>query len=168
MANVATITRLLTEAALAYPAYDKSKLAPAMKFYIKALAEFEPKTIEAALETIIASSKWFPSVSEVVATCRKVEADNKPQYHIPAPDILRRELIGLERARSYDFDPASWERLAMKLEKDDRVYLANYVRQKAGLPTVDYRLDEAAMIAHDIEYEAAHPFTGERWWEVGA
>lgn len=166
MANAATITKLLTEAAGAYPAYDKTKLPQAMKFYIKALAGFDEKTLETAIEERIATSRWFPAVAELVETCRKVQSDNKPQYHIPAPDILRRELIGLERARTYDFDPASWGRLAAKLEKDDRVYFANHVRQKAGLPTVDYRLDEAAMIAHDIEYEAAHPFTGERWWEA--
>jgi len=166
VATQAEITKLLTEAALAYPAYDRSKLAPALKFYVKALSPFAAKTLETAIEEQIASSKWFPAVAEIVETCRKVEADNRPQYHVAAPDILRRELIGLERARSYDFDPASWGRLAAKLEKDSRVYFANYVRQKAGLPAVDYHLDENAMIAHDKAYEAARPFTGEKWWEA--
>ena len=111
MANTATITKLLTEAAGAYPAYDKTKLPQAMKFYIKALAGFDEKTLETAIEERIATSRWFPAVAELVETCRKVEANSRPN-------------------------------------------------QIGGM------MLEAAMIAHDRQYEAAHPFTGERWWEL--
>lgn len=167
MANNQEVTQRMIDCASAFPAYDKAKLAPAMHHYIKALAAYSVKDIDAALDTIIQSNKYFPSVSEVVAACRKAGTDNETKYHISAPDILRRELIGLERTRAFGrFISAEWDRLAKKLEGDNRIFSANYVRQKAGLPTVDYHPDETAMIAHDRAYEAAHPFTGERWWEA--
>jgi len=139
MANAQKITQLMTSAANAFPAYDKGKLPPAMHFYIKALSEFAPDVIESALERIITSSKWFPSVSEVVDASRHVAAEALPNqraavYH---GDLLRERAFELEDKRaSGQFIAAEWELLASAFERIGRKEGANRLREKAGLPFV--------------------------------
>lgn len=135
MASLQDVSRILSDGALAFPAYDKAKLAPALKHYLKAMSGFDAAVIEAAMDILIQESKFFPSVSEMVATCKKVAADNQPKGRVPAPDLLRKEAHGLERMRTYGhYNPKEWEELARKFEAAGRVEAASHWRLKAGLP----------------------------------
>lgn len=138
MATQSEITKLLTDAALAFPAYDRAKLTPALKFYVKALAQFPAAILEAALEQVITTSKWFPAVAEIAEVCRRVEAESRPnQIAVMRGDVLRERAFDLERNRASGyFVPDQWEELAQYFEKAGRVEAANHLRMKAGLAFV--------------------------------
>lgn len=137
MATTQEINRILADGALAFPAYDKTRLAPALKHYVKALGGFDTRTIETAMDRAIQESKFFPSVAELVGWCRAAEANARPNQSAAQVygDLLRERAHALSNRRAAGiFIPEEWTSLAQAFERNGRIEAARHLLCKAGLP----------------------------------
>lgn len=127
-----TLASILQRLALAYP--EKRLDRATLQVYQQELADIPLGLLEQAVKRHIHTSPWFPHISDLRLAAQKLSG-SQDFASLPAAstDFLALEAKQLEDRYFHqgEFNLEAWERLAVKLERVQRPYRAEEVRQKA-------------------------------------
>ena len=128
-----TISQIVMQLAVAYP-HKGDEIKPMLRLMADKLAKYPLPVVEQAVDEHIATSKYFPAISEMIVLCKK-HHQSAGRYNAGTAEIdykaLRLDL--LERTYQNGIDRREWEQMigiAKNLGYDENVlYLETKLAQ---------------------------------------
>lgn len=102
-----TMTQIIMQLAVAYP-HKGDEIKPMLKLMTDKLSRYPLKVVELAVDEHIATSKYFPAISEMVSLCNKHKLAGKPTGTIDF-SAMRENLF--EQTRLHGIDKQAWQEL---------------------------------------------------------
>jgi len=130
MAAPEAILSILEDLVNAYP--GKQMTDANFKIYIEHLSDIHYDLLRLAADNLIASSTWFPRVSELRDEAARIVGSRNVSSWEPPQDLLRARFLQLENEfyNQGKLDPESWQELADQFDRRDRPHSAESTRHQ--------------------------------------
>ena len=130
MATPDEILSILEDLLNAYP--GKQLTDSNFQVYIDHLSDLHIVLLRRAVDSLIASSTWFPRVSEIRSEAAKLIGSTRISTWVPPQSNLRARYFALQREFYHHrkLDPDAWIQLAEEFDRRNLIYSAKNTRKR--------------------------------------
>lgn len=120
------MSQVIQQLADAYP-HKGDEIKPMLKLMADKLSRYPVEVVALAVDEHIATSKYFPAISELVSLCKKHQLAGKPTVTIPF-NVMREELF--EKTRLHGVDRKAWKELISTAQHLGMIENVSYLETK--------------------------------------